>query len=148
MVASNRNCDHARYGGEPRRIRVAQAAKSFTCSLVGQERDELADAALVLVGIVAAGRALVHQPDAQAGVQERQLAQAIGEDVVVELESSRMELGWAEHCCSVACVSIGLSSASLTCDTRWISSCSRTRAIVHPSWCETEASLHADHAGE
>src|SRR6185369_10232922 len=45
---------------------------------LGQERDELTNAALVLIRIFAARRALVDQVDRQARVQERQLAQAIG----------------------------------------------------------------------
>ena len=47
--------------------------------------DELADAALVLEGLLAASVALVGERDQEPRVQERELAQAAGEDVVLEL---------------------------------------------------------------
>ena len=56
------------------------------CSLASvQVADEFADAALV-VEALAAIVALVDQLDADAGVQERQLAQALRQDLVVELD--------------------------------------------------------------
>ena len=55
------------------------------CLQQGQMLDERADTALVLEDIVPAA-ALVEQLDLDARIQERQLAQALGEDVVVELD--------------------------------------------------------------
>ncbi len=50
-----------------------------------QERDELVDAALVLVTFLLPALALVDRGDDEPGVEERELAQAAREDVVVVL---------------------------------------------------------------
>ena len=48
--------------------------------------DEGADAALVLEQVLAAFAALIAEGDLDAGIEERQFAQALGQDVVVELD--------------------------------------------------------------
>ena len=53
---------------------------------LGHERDELLDAALVLVAALLIRRTLVHDVDDQARVQERELTQPIRERAVVVLE--------------------------------------------------------------
>jgi hypothetical protein len=53
---------------------------------LGQVLDEAADAAFVLEHVVLAIRALIDQFDLDAGVEEGQFAQALGQDVVVEFD--------------------------------------------------------------
>ena len=67
---------------------------SWTGSFVlAHERDELGDSALVLVGFPPHGAAaLVDQPDDEPRVQERELAQAVRENVEAVL-GLREDLG-------------------------------------------------------